>query len=57
MNATGWNIVSWPEKWRLILLDNVNGERVLINMFAAPDKFDLATQKTQEILDGVSLAP
>jgi hypothetical protein len=34
LSTSGWNIVTKPEKWRFILLDNVNGERLLILLIA-----------------------
>ena len=50
-----WNLVTSPEKWRFIMLDNVNGQRVLILMISPSDKFDDAMQKAREILDAAML--
>ena len=51
-----WNLVTLPEKWRFIVLDNVEGQRVLILMIApAPDKFDAALPEARQILDKVRI--
>lgn len=48
-----WNMVPSPEQWRFILLDNVNGERVLILLSASADKFQSAVPEAQKTLDTV----
>lgn len=53
LRSTGWNIVSAPERWRFILLDNVNGERLLILLMSPADVFDTASRQAQSILDSV----
>lgn len=53
----GWNLVTDPEQWRFILLDDVNGERVLILMITPPHVFDQATQEAQALLTTVAIAP
>jgi hypothetical protein len=40
-----------PEAWRFILLDNVNGERLLILLKAPADQFNAAASQAQAILD------
>ncbi len=53
---TRWNIVVNDGEWRFILLDNVNGERMLIMFLAAPGKTlnsVVQPQEAQSILDSV----
>jgi len=54
-SANIWNLVNSPEKWRFILLDDVNGQRVLILMIASPDKFDATMQEVRPILDKLTI--
>lgn len=53
LRLSGWNIVTKPERWRFILLDNVHGEPLLILLIARADHFDDAAEQVQTILDGV----
>lgn len=55
--STGWNLVTDPEKWRFIMLDDVNGERMLIMQIALLDDFELATELGQEIIKTMTVAP
>jgi hypothetical protein len=48
-----WNIVTEPERWRFIYMDDVNGERLLILLIAAADQFDTAVEEAQAVLDTV----
>ena len=50
----GENIVTDPEQWRFILLNNVNGERLLIILIDGNGhNFDDAVEQSQKILDTV----
>ena len=58
LNGDGWqnqeNIVTDPEQWRFILLNNVNGERMLIILINGHGhNFDDAIQQSQKVLDTV----
>ena len=53
MSGTKWNMLP-SEMWRFILLNDVNGERVLITLVAAPDQFKDFVQQSQSILDSVA---
>jgi hypothetical protein len=55
--SIGWNLVPEPEKWRFILLDDVNGERLLILQITAPDDFDRATELAKEVIERVTVTP
>lgn|GEM_PF-1470904 len=48
-----WNIVTSPERWRFIYLNDVNGKQLLIMLIAAADQFNLATEQAQNILNTV----
>ena len=51
------NAPSGTLTWRFILLNNVNGERVLITFDPPTDKFDSAVEAAQKILDSVVFRP
>lgn len=51
MSGTKWNMIPGPERWRFILLNNVNGERVLILLIAPADQFKDFIQQSQSIVD------
>jgi hypothetical protein len=53
MSGTTWNTIPSPEEWRFILLDDVNGERLLIVLIAPADQFQGAAEQAQEVLDTV----
>jgi len=53
MSGTRWNVISKPEGWRFIMLNNVNGERLLILLIAPADQFTVAAGQAQTILDSV----
>ena len=53
MSRTKWNLITKPEKWRFIMLDNVNGERLLILLISPADQFKDAFAQAQTILDSV----
>ena len=50
----GENIVTDPEQWRFILLNNVNGERLLMILIDGNGhKFEDAVKQSQAVLDSV----
>ena len=51
------NAPSGTLTWRFILLNDVNGERVLITFASPTDKFDSAMEAAQKILDSVVFRP
>lgn len=53
MSGTRWNVVSKPEGWRFILLNDVNGERLLILLIAPADQFNVAAEQAQAVIDSV----
>jgi hypothetical protein len=53
LRLDNWNIVTKPERWRFIYLNNVNGERLLVMLIAAADQFDTATEQAQAVLNTV----
>lgn len=53
MSGTKWNIIPSAEQWRFILLNDVNGERLLVLLIAPTDQFNDAVQQSQSILDSV----
>jgi len=50
-----WNVLTSDGDWRFILLDNVNGERVLIEIQGSPgDKdYEFIVEEAQKVLDTV----
>jgi len=52
LSGTNWNMLP-SEVWRFTLLDNVNGERVLITIVAPPAQIKDFIQQAQSILDSV----
>ena len=57
LKSTGWNLVTDPEKWRFIMLDDVEGERVLVLQISPADAFDQGTRVAQELLKTLNIAP
>jgi hypothetical protein len=58
LGGAGWeyreNIVNDPEQWRFILLDDINGERILIIFISERGHiFDDAVEQAQQVLDTV----
>ena len=57
LGGAGWeyreNIVNDPEQWRFILLDDVQGERVLILLISERGQFEDAVKQAQQVLDTV----
>jgi hypothetical protein len=53
MSGTRWNMIPSPERWRFILLNDVNGERLLILLIAPADQFNVAVAQAQAVLDSV----
>jgi hypothetical protein len=54
--GNGWNLIPDPEQWRFILLEPIDGERVLILLLAPADKFQRILPEAQEVLDSVEFA-
>ena len=53
MSGTRWNMISKPEGWRFILLNDVNGERLLILLIAPANQFNVAAEQAQAVIDSV----
>ncbi len=56
LKSSGWNLVTDPEKWRFIMLDDVEGERILILQISPPDAFAQGAEVAQEVLRTVKIA-
>lgn len=54
--GNGWNLIPAPEQWRFILLDPINGERVLILLLAPAEKFQRVLPEAQKVLDTVAFS-
>jgi len=54
-SAEGWLYLDYEEMWRFIVLDNVNGERLVITMTTAPplDELQMFADEAQKVLDTV----
>lgn len=57
LKSLDWNLVTDPEKWRFIMLDDVEGERVLVLQILPPDAFEQGTEVAQELLNTLYIAP
>jgi hypothetical protein len=53
LSGTTWNIIPSPERWRFILLNPINGERLLILLIASTDQFQGAVKEVQTVLNTV----
>lgn len=53
LRLSGWNIVTKPERWRFVYIDNASGERLLILLIAPADQFDTAVEQAQAVLNTV----
>ncbi len=56
LKSTDWLYLDVTEKWRFIMLDDINGQRLLITMNAPPDGFSKAAELEQKVLDTVVFA-
>jgi hypothetical protein len=56
--AEGWLYLDYEEMWRFIVLDDVNGERLVIAMTASPalNEFSVFVDEAQKVLDTVVLS-
>ena len=53
LKSTGWAYLHGDQSWRFIILDDVNGERLLIGTTEATEGFSLATELAQKVIDSV----
>ncbi|HZM22983.1 MAG TPA: hypothetical protein VFC02_14640 [Anaerolineales bacterium] len=53
LESTGWLYLDYDQNWRFIVLDDVNGQRLLIATTEAPEGFSVATELAQEVIDSV----
>jgi hypothetical protein len=53
LRLENWNIVTKPERWRFIYIDDANGARLLILLIAAADQFGTAVEQAQAVLNTV----
>ena len=53
LKTTGWLYLDGDQSWRFIILDDVNGQRLLIGTTEAPEGFSVATELAQKVIDSV----
>jgi len=55
LSTSDWLYLDMEEMWRFIILDNVNGERLLITMIVNPplDELPMFADEAQKVLDTV----
>ena len=53
LKTTGWLYLDADQSWRFIILDDVNGQRLLIGTTEAPEGFSVATELAQKVIDSV----
>src|SRR5215216_6044763 len=53
LKTTDWLYLDGDQSWRFIILDDVNGQRLLIGTTAAPEGFSVATELAQKVIDSV----
>jgi len=53
LKSTGWLYLDADQSWRFIILDDVNGQRLLIGTTEAPEGFSMATELAQKVIDSV----
>jgi len=53
LKSTGWLYLDADQSWRFIILDDVNGQRLLIATTEAPQGFSVATELAQKVIDSV----
>ena len=51
--STGWLYLDYDQSWRFIILDDVNGQRLLIATTEATEGFSVATELAQKVIDSV----
>ena len=57
LKSSGWNLVTDPEKWRFIMLDDVEGERMLILQISPADSFEQGAELAEELLKALNIVP
>ena len=55
--AHDWFYLDYDQYWRFIILDNVNGKRLLIGTTETPEGFSVAVELAQKIIDSVVFLP
>jgi len=50
---SAWLYLDYDQNWRFIILDDVNGQRLLIATTEAPQGFSVATELAQKVIDTV----
>ena len=53
LKSTGWAYLHGDQSWRFIILDDVNGQRLLIGTTADTEGFSVATELAQKVIDSV----
>jgi hypothetical protein len=53
LKSTGWLYLDGDQSWRFIILDDVNGQRLLIGTTEASEGFSVATELAQKVIDSV----
>jgi hypothetical protein len=53
LKTTDWLYLDYDQNWRFIILDDVNGQRLLIGTTAAPEGFSVATELAQKVIDTI----
>ena len=53
LKSTDWLYLDYDQSWRFIILDDVNGQRLLIGTTAASEGFSVATELAQKVIDSV----
>ena len=54
--AHDWFYRDYDQDWRFIILDNVNGKRLLIGTTEAPEGFSAAAELAQKVIDSVEFS-
>ena len=53
LKSTNWLYLDYDQNWRFIILDDINGQRLLIGTTETPEGFSLATELAQKVIDSV----
>jgi len=53
LKSTGWLYLDYDQNWRFIILDDVNGKRLLIATTEAAEGFSVATELAQKVIDTI----
>lgn len=57
LKSSGWNLVTDPEKWRFVMLNNVAGERLLILQISSREDFDQGAEAAEAVLKTLKIIP